>query len=60
MPDCCKTCKYFAYAGQCDDRGICNHPERDDTVCHYYYGYHKDTDSCAKFESKEANSNAET
>ena len=46
----CKNCEYYR---PCEDkvkRGVCVHPERNDSVLVYYFGSLKETSYCALFE----------
>ena len=56
-----EACKHCVYWDPCEDdphRGVCTNPERDDTVCTYFYGTHKEDDFCTRFEEREAESDS--
>lgn len=51
----CEKCKYFCPLENEPQKGVCNHPERNDKVLVHYYGSHKANDYCVKFDPRETN-----
>lgn len=49
----CKNCEYWVPFENDPQNGTCNHPERDDKKCVYFYGKINEENFCAKFSPKD-------
>lgn len=49
----CKDCEFWCKSENDPSKGICKHPERNDSKnSHYYYGFIKADDYCVKGSKK--------